>query len=157
MATSKHRSADDWFNKVFIEALQGVVKVKDWLTWMLESVVVRRIMDVISAELGSEAARRVREGVIVAVTTAPDPYCGRERCAAMCKAGSRRCPNRATFGHLCYVHFRKRKTEVAAAVNCVPKETANAIRRSAAERAKVLLRKMDGVDRIESNRKKNNN
>jgi hypothetical protein len=137
-------SADDWFNKVFIEALQGVVKVKQWLTWMLESVVLRRIMDVITAELGSEAARRVRDGVLVAITTAPDPYCGRERCSATCKAGSRRCPNRATFGNLCYVHFKRRKNDMINATICVPKDTANAIRRSAAERAKELLRKMDG-------------
>lgn len=125
---------DDWFNKVFMDALQGVAKVKNWLDWLLQDVVYARVMDVILSELGRSAYEKVKDNVKIAIGTAPDPYCGRERCSAICKATSKRCPRKATFGSMCFGHHHgtRRATVISPRKACV-------LRRNIASRAKRLL------------------
>jgi hypothetical protein len=149
MGSMKTKRANDidegechWFDRVFVDALQGVTKVKRWLNHFLESVVLGRVLDVIASELGPEACAKVRDGVKMAIATAPDPYCGRERCSDMCASTGRRCPNKATFGSLCYAHH---KCGYAAerASRSIPEDTVVALKRSASDRAKTLLQELN--------------
>jgi hypothetical protein len=125
---------DDWFNKIFMDALQGVAKVKNWLDWLLQDVVYARVMDVIVSELGSAAYDKVKDGVLAAIRTAPDPYCGRERCSAICKATSKRCPRKATFGSMCFGHHQRANRK-----SVMSPRKASAIRNSIVLRTRRLI------------------